>query len=76
MINVGMSYTLIQKIKALLPPNTESGKDKIIFASEGNQGIIVNNLHRSLDENDFSEDTHIWKNVWNLRVHEWIKNFI
>lgn len=72
-----MSYTLVQKIKALLLPNIEFGKDKIVVKGEGNQCTIVKkNSYRILDDNFFYGDTNIWKNVWNLKVHERIKNFV
>lgn len=51
-MSMWMPITILQKIKALLPPSSEYRKDEFSVTGIGNQGVLVSYLYSRMEKKD------------------------
>lgn len=55
-MSLWMPITILQKIKVLLPPSSEYGKDKFSVTGIGNQGVFVSYLYSRMEKKKDDEE--------------------
>lgn len=68
--------TIIQKIRELLPPQSDYGSDEVIITGNGINGDSIKFVYWRLVHEEQNNNDDGWRSIWNLKIQDHMKTFV